>query len=229
MGTENQVGQSQTSSKNANLSSCRVCKMWLNYLFLIILFFLSSLSEYPRHKGKWRLRTETSISICKTLCIILQVHFKLFGQRLRKVSEVWLNQTEALPHHRSITFQGFRYHFFEYGGDTVVVLQMGSNSNLCSSELKLNLPRIQHSFRMFNPKCLHPLQHNWPKDIRDLHSVVSLPFWKCLTRANYTVRHFCMMPWILFLFSLCCVTKGHCKGCITYRREQLSPPHSDRK
>lgn len=48
-------------------------------------------------------------------------------------------------------------------------------------------------------------------------------------RANDTVQHFCTMPWILFLLSLCCVTKGHCKGRITYRREQLSPPHSDRK
>lgn len=117
--------------------------------------------------------------------------------------------------------------YFRCGGKRVVVIRKGNNSDLCSSDLKTNLPRIQHCFSLTLNACTSAAQG--PRDIQELHSVVLFPFWECLTRANCIVQHFCTVPWILFLFSLCCVTKGHCKGRITYRLEQLSPPHSDRK
>lgn len=192
------------------------------------LFSLTSPCMLRRQDKKWQ-----NYILPKNLYIQDFQHYfvyKLFEERSKKVAEdggVWLYQIKFSHSCCILLFKAPVATYFRYGGDSVVVIQKGNNSDLCSSDLKTNLPRIQPCFSLTLNACTSAAQG--PKDMQELHRVVLFPFWKCLTRANYIVQHFCTVPWILFLFSLCCVTKGHCKGHITYRLEQLSPPHSDRK
>lgn len=172
----------------------------------------------------------TKKSVQTILSALFCRYYKLFEERSKNVAEdggMWLYQIKFSHSCCILLFKAPVTTYFRYEGDSVVVIQKGNNSDLCSSDLKTNLPRIQHCFSLTLNACTAAAQG--PKDIQELHSIVLFPFWKCLTRANYIVQHFCTVPWILFLFSLCCVTKGHCKGHITFRLEQLSPPHSDRK
>lgn len=193
-------------------------------------FSLTSPCMWRRQGKKWQNYILPKKSLHTRLSALFCRYYKLFEERSKKMAEDGGMCPYQIKFSHScciLLFKAPVATYFRYGEDSVMVIWKGNNSDLCSSDLNTNLPRIQHHFSLTLNAFTSAAQG--PKDIQELHSVVLFPFWKCLTRANYIVQHFCMVPWILFLFSLCSVTKGHCKGCITYRLEQLSPPHSDRK
>lgn len=72
-------------------------------------------------------------------------------KKAKKAAEdggMWLYQIKFSHSCCVLLFKAPVATYFRYGGDSVVVIWKGNNSHLCSSDLKINLPRIQHHFSL---------------------------------------------------------------------------------